>query len=116
MPHRLTGINFTGGPAKYAPAADWKHPDGPVGGSKRTQQAGKLYGLFGGADYRKGANRRLLMIGPDPDTQRKQLFAGHGRLYCAAIEQFSVRQRSRAASASSSAIASAKVTSPSPLR
>jgi hypothetical protein len=64
-----------------------KHLDGPVGGSERTQQAGKLYGLFAGAEYRKGTDRRLLMIGPDSDTHRKELFGGHGRPYCAAVEQ-----------------------------
>jgi hypothetical protein len=92
-----------------------KHLDGPVGGSKRTQQAGKLYGLFAGAEYRKGTDRRLLMIGTDSDTHRKELFADHGRPYCAAVEQLRYDSAPAPASASNSAIASAKLTSPSPL-
>ena len=48
------------------------------GGSEGAQQAGKRYGLFGGADYRKGTDRPLLVIAPDSSTQRKQLFARHG--------------------------------------
>jgi hypothetical protein len=92
-----------------------KHLDGPFGGSKRTQQAGKLYGLFAGAEYRKGTDRRLLMRGPDSDTHRKELFAGHGRPYCAAVEQLRYDSAPAPASASNSALASATLTSPSPL-
>jgi len=72
-----------------------KHLDGPVGGSECTQQAGKRYGLFGSTHYRKRADRPLLMIGSDLGTHRKQLFATHGRVYCAAAQQLSVRKRPR---------------------
>ena len=65
-----------------------KHLDGSVGGSECAQQAVKLYGLFGGTHDRQGTDRPLLMGGPDLETQRQRLFAGNGRLYCAAIEQF----------------------------
>jgi hypothetical protein len=50
------------------------------------------------------------MIGPDSDTHRKQLFAGHGRLYCGPSNSF--LYDSAPAPASNSVIASAKVTSP----
>jgi hypothetical protein len=69
------GLNFIGCPARPAPVAVWQHLDGPDGGSKRTQQAGKRYGLCGGTHYRKGADTPLLMIGPDFGTHRNQLFA-----------------------------------------
>src|SRR5215212_12194709 len=65
-----------------------KHLDGPVGGSECAQQAGKLYGLFGGTDDRQGTDRPLLMVGPDLETHRQQLFAGHGRLYCGPTNSF----------------------------
>jgi hypothetical protein len=42
-----------------------KQLDRPVDGSECTQQAGKFYSLFRGADYRKCTDRRLLMIASD---------------------------------------------------